>query len=137
MPDVNDTKHYAQWLLKHTHAHSEIEAPEGPHTCEYCPWGAKTREPYSEIWNDVSEAHYICPVLNREVWGENPECGPHQTALLTEILKTAGDWLEFQRAEAEAAETERVAREAREALRQSGLAKLSDDEREALGLNAR
>jgi hypothetical protein len=132
--DVTDTKHYARWLLKATHAHCEIEAPDGPHTCEECPWGATTREPYHEISNDPSEAHYLCPVLNKEVWGEGPECRPHQTALLVSILKNAADWDAFQSAEQAEAERVRQEREKATALRESALAKLTDDERRALGV---
>lgn len=46
-----------------------------PWTCMDCPFDAKTREPYNDIWNDPSEAHYLCPVAGKEVWGEQPVCG--------------------------------------------------------------
>jgi hypothetical protein len=87
--DINDVRLYAAWLLSAEmgFAHGPIEAPEGPWTCEDCPWGAKTREPYHEISNDVSEAHYICPVLGRDVWGESPECKEHQNTLMHQICK--------------------------------------------------
>lgn len=57
-----------------------------PGTCEDCPFEYKTREPYNEIWNDPSEAHYICELLNKEVWGENPECEPKLTEMLRNYL---------------------------------------------------
>lgn len=58
-----------------------------PFDCTYCPFGASTREPYHEIANDTSEAHYICPVLDKDVWGEDPECSPALTNAVSEILQ--------------------------------------------------
>ncbi len=57
-----------------------------PWTCMDCPFGAKTREPYHEIWNDPSEAHYLCPVYQEEVWGENPTCSSYMHSILVEWL---------------------------------------------------
>lgn len=85
MGETTDIKHYARWLLGHPGSRAAIEAPEGPWTCEDCPWGATTREQYYEIANDPSEAHYNCPVLGKEVWGEGPQCAEHQTSLLVKI----------------------------------------------------
>lgn len=134
MGETTDIKHYARWLLGHPGSRAAIEAPEGPWTCEDCPWGATTREQYYEIANDPSEAHYNCPVLGKEVWGEGPQCAEHQTSLLVKIVETVGDWETYLKereaeAEAHALEQERV-----DGLRSSGLSKLTDDEIAALGL---
>lgn len=61
---------------------------EAPHTCEYCPFAAKTREPFLEIANDPAEAHYLCPVLGKDIWGEEPECGDKLTEMAIAALKS-------------------------------------------------
>ncbi len=56
-------------------------------SCEHCPFGAKTREAPDDILNDPSEAHYICPLLGEEVWGEDPKCEQKLTELFLAKLK--------------------------------------------------
>lgn len=58
-----------------------------PFTCEFCPLEAKTREPDCEIDNDRAEAHYICPILEQDVWGEDPKCGPFAFKVLVKSLR--------------------------------------------------
>lgn len=58
-----------------------------PFTCEDCPFGAKTREPYEEIWHDPSEANYVCPILGRDIWGEQPQCGEFMNSALRRLVQ--------------------------------------------------
>jgi hypothetical protein len=60
---------------------------ESSGSCEYCPFDAKTVENPNEIYNDPSEAHYICPLLNKTIWGEEPECSEAMTKLILDYLK--------------------------------------------------
>lgn len=62
---------------------------ESPFDCSYCPFNASTNDAEDEIANDPSEAIYICPILQKEVWGENPECEDElQEAMYTYLAET-------------------------------------------------
>jgi hypothetical protein len=139
-PEIDDPKTYALWLLKRfrTDAYQDpFYVEHGYYSCQDCPWGAKTSEPDSEIWNDRSEANYICPVLKKEVWGKKPECQKHQSDIMRKILEGVADWSEFLVVEAaEIAERNRRTNE-EAAARASGLAKLSDAEIKALYIHIR
>lgn len=135
--DINDQNKYIIWLLdriKNTGDDLERVVSLPYFSCDDCPWGAKTREPYADIRNDTTEAHYICPVLGSDVWGENPICGKHQTSLLKSFLQDNSGWHAHERARIakEAEEKAKVAR--RLSLQASAVSKLTAEEIEALGL---
>lgn len=45
-----------------------------PLDCTACPFSSRSIEPYEQISNDVTEAHYACSLLGRVVWGEDAPC---------------------------------------------------------------
>lgn len=66
---------------------------------EVCPFASLDEPegyfgPYSSN-TDEAEAHYHCKLLNKRVWGENPECEAKDwdrvLKLKEEMLKLAGD----------------------------------------------
>ncbi len=71
-------------------ARSNMLSDLKPWTCMNCPFQASTREPYNEIANDPSEAHYMCPVVSADVWGEDPECEPFMRSVLIASLELVG-----------------------------------------------
>jgi hypothetical protein len=60
------------WLLSEFGADEESFELWG---CQFCPFNAPTFERYEEIWNDLDEAYYQCPVSGKKTWGERPDCG--------------------------------------------------------------
>lgn len=49
-----------------------------PPDCTMCPFSSRSIEPYHQIDNDVTEAHYACSLLREVVWGEYPPCSEQQ-----------------------------------------------------------
>lgn len=73
MPVLNDRDHPALWLVLNQNNGTLLDDGK-PFTCEGCPKGTLD-DVYSEVCNDLSEAHYKCSFFPGErVWGENPKC---------------------------------------------------------------
>lgn len=51
-----------------------LDADGSPLECTACPFSSRSIEPYEHIANDVSEAHYLCALLEKVVWGEYAPC---------------------------------------------------------------
>ena len=85
--DPNDLHAFTRFILNDRVGEGLSNFGSTPWTCELCPWEAETREPLEQIWNDEAEAHYKCPVLGREVWGENPECAEHMGKMLRRVVE--------------------------------------------------
>ncbi len=84
-PNVEQAGRLAAWLET---------SPYIGYSCLDCPLGTMV-EPMEEVWNDPSEAHYDCEVLDK-VWGEYAPCetfreGWFRSALITATTPEARD----------------------------------------------
>lgn len=68
--------------------HITLDGDGTPLDCTACPFSSRSIEPYEQIDNDVTEAHYACSMLGRVVWGEYAPC-------------TREDWIRAERGEHE------------------------------------
>ena len=51
--------------------------------CSECPFPTKVRDINIA---DPDEGYYLCPLLGKEVWGENPECNHNVFQLMARAL---------------------------------------------------